>query len=161
MNVPVSPSPEAIEISAYPSFDSLRKAHNDLLKQSRETKDTLDMADTITDFILRGKKSGALLDTEDERQSAQSLLDYWATRLYRVQEETPDASLDEFDPMLAPELPDELCPYLGLDAFNEKHSNLLFGRQKLIQQLVAHVKQNRLLLLVGPAGSGKSSLGRA
>src|SRR5262249_38228001 len=93
--------------------------------------------------------------------TAQGLLDYWVARLYRGGMEPPDATLAEFDPALAPELPDELCPYLGLDAFREADNDKFFGRSELIARLVERLADQRLLAVVGPSGSGKSSLVRA
>src|SRR5262249_34017685 len=72
-----------------------------------------------------------------------------------------DSTLAEFDPQLAPVLLDELCPYLGLDAFREDDGNKFFGRGELIARLVERLADQRLLAIVGPSGSGKSSLVRA
>ena len=69
--------------------------------------------------------------------------------------------LAEFDPSVAPELNDALCPYVGLDAFLEANHHLFFGRQRLVRELIDRVAQHRLVAVVGPSGSGKSSLVRA
>ena len=50
------------------------------------------------------------------------------------------------------------CPYRGLFAFQEADAALFFGRERVIQTLVAAVKQQPLVAVVGPSGSGKSSL---
>jgi WD40 repeat protein/energy-coupling factor transporter ATP-binding protein EcfA2 len=53
-------------------------------------------------------------------------------------------------------------PYMGLAAFDETEAANFFGREALTEALVAHVGQSglagRMLALVGPSGSGKSSL---
>ncbi len=56
---------------------------------------------------------------------------------------------------------DGRCPYLGLDAFSEDDADRFFGREKLIDELVARVKESRFVVIAGPSGSGKSSLVRA
>jgi WD40 repeat protein len=56
---------------------------------------------------------------------------------------------------------DGRCPYKGLDAFEEEDADLFFGREKLVADLVARVKQSRTVFVTGPSGSGKSSLVRA
>jgi ABC-type proline/glycine betaine transport system ATPase subunit len=112
----------------------------------------------VKTFLLRGRTTGALLDTEDERWAAQSLLDYWTSILYRQGEEPPDTTLVEFDPSLAPELPDSLCPYLGLEAFREENHNLFYGRQRLLNKLLKRLQENRFLAVIGSSGSGKSSI---
>jgi energy-coupling factor transporter ATP-binding protein EcfA2 len=55
----------------------------------------------------------------------------------------------------------DLCPYRGLNTFGEEHSDLFFGRDADIQRLVEKLKTSRLLAVLGPSGSGKSSLVRA
>jgi WD40 repeat protein/serine/threonine protein kinase/DNA-binding XRE family transcriptional regulator len=53
-------------------------------------------------------------------------------------------------------------PYKGLRAFNEADSEDFFGRESLIQQLLARLGEggdlSRFLAVVGPSGSGKSSV---
>jgi ABC-type glutathione transport system ATPase component len=48
-------------------------------------------------------------------------------------------------------------PYKGLRPFREADTADFFGRQALIDQLVARLEKNRFLAVVGPSGSGKSS----
>src|SRR5262249_14038859 len=58
-------------------------------------------------------------------------------------------------------------PYRGLDVFDVAHADLFFGREKLTRDLVEMLGAAirgpgpRLLAVVGPSGSGKSSLVRA
>ena len=52
-------------------------------------------------------------------------------------------------------------PYKGLRAFTETDANDFFGRDDLVAELVDHVSCNRFTAVVGPSGSGKSSLVRA
>jgi energy-coupling factor transporter ATP-binding protein EcfA2 len=144
--------------SRFPSLASLRAAHSELLKRHRESGSTLELLAEIEEFIYRGRATGALLDTDEDRWASQSLLDYWSAILYRAGREPPDATLAEFDSALAPELDDARCPYLGLEAFREEKSNLFYGRQRLLEKLVNHLKKNRLLAVVGSSGSGKSSV---
>lgn len=56
------------------------------------------------------------------------------------------------------------CPYRGLEVFDVEHAGMFFGRESLTQWLVDAIrpgKGHRFLGLVGPSGSGKSSLARA
>jgi len=151
----------ATAMALFPSLASIRAAHRELLKQHREVGNSPEVLAALDDFIWRVRASGALLDQDADRQAAQSLLDYWSTRLYRLDHEVPDAILAEFDPSLSPDLPDSLNPYVGLEAFQENNQGAFFGRQKLIESLIEHLRNNRLLALVGPSGSGKSSAVRA
>jgi DNA-binding SARP family transcriptional activator/class 3 adenylate cyclase/WD40 repeat protein len=53
------------------------------------------------------------------------------------------------------------CPYKGLARFEEADAANFFGRERLVAELVARLAESRLLAVVGPSGSGKSSLVRA
>ncbi|MGE5829581.1 MAG: BTAD domain-containing putative transcriptional regulator, partial [Micromonosporaceae bacterium] len=52
-------------------------------------------------------------------------------------------------------------PYLGLARYERSDAELMHGRERLVAELVAHLVTARLLTLVGPSASGKSSLLRA
>ena len=155
IDVPVMTDEESLP---FPSLASLREAHSELVQRRRADGDTAVVAEVKT-FIQRARETGKLLDADEDRGASQSLLDYWSNFLYRVGQESPDANLAEFDPELRPEIPEERCPYLGLDAFREINQDRFFGRQHLVEKLVDKLRDNRLVIVVvGPSGSGKSSL---
>ncbi|KJK43559.1 hypothetical protein UK23_32760 [Lentzea aerocolonigenes] len=52
-------------------------------------------------------------------------------------------------------------PYLGLRTFERIDADRFFGRRELVGELVRRVRQHRFLAVVGPSGSGKSSVLRA
>lgn len=54
-----------------------------------------------------------------------------------------------------------VAPYLGLATFSESDAPRFFGRATLSQSLSLRLQQERLLVLLGASGSGKSSLVRA
>ena len=53
------------------------------------------------------------------------------------------------------------CPYKGLAAFEPEDADYFFGREELIAELTARLAETRFLGVVGPSGSGKSSVVRA
>lgn len=55
----------------------------------------------------------------------------------------------------------ERSPYKGLDSFGPEDADAFFGRERLVADLVARVAGGGLVGVVGPSGSGKSSLVRA
>jgi len=72
---------------------------------------------------------------------------------------TPVETLFKIYPLLQPV---EVCPYRGLDVFSEDHAEFFFGREHIIDRLVNRLKQDmRFLAVLGPSGSGKSSLVQA
>jgi signal transduction histidine kinase len=52
-------------------------------------------------------------------------------------------------------------PFKGLEFFDEEDVDLFFGREQLTAQLVGHLREHRILTVVGASGSGKSSVVRA
>lgn len=56
---------------------------------------------------------------------------------------------------------DEQAPYVGLAAFQAEDADRFFGREELTAELLALVEEQRFVAVVGPSGSGKSSLLRA
>lgn len=61
----------------------------------------------------------------------------------------------------APPLEESKNPYRGLESFEEKHSDLFFGRTALVEKLHEFVTTNSLTVVLGTSGSGKSSLVKA
>jgi WD40 repeat protein/class 3 adenylate cyclase/energy-coupling factor transporter ATP-binding protein EcfA2 len=53
------------------------------------------------------------------------------------------------------------CPYKGLAAFEADDAQYFFGREELVAELTARLAGTRFMAVVGPSGSGKSSLVRA
>jgi WD40 repeat protein/energy-coupling factor transporter ATP-binding protein EcfA2 len=59
------------------------------------------------------------------------------------------------------ELSQEICPYRGLECFDEAHAEYFFGREDLTDQLIEKLKTRNFVAVIGASGSGKSSLVRA
>jgi len=55
----------------------------------------------------------------------------------------------------------DASPYLGLLTFQETNKDLFFGRDALVNDLIDHVHRAPFLAVMGPSGSGKSSVVRA
>ncbi|MGE0127429.1 MAG: TIR domain-containing protein [Blastocatellales bacterium] len=70
------------------------------------------------------------------------------------------AVTDELPVASAP-APEPLCPYRGLEPFHEDDAPLFFGRDKFADDLLQKVLSNPLVAVVGPSGSGKSSVVQA
>jgi WD40 repeat protein/DNA-binding SARP family transcriptional activator/energy-coupling factor transporter ATP-binding protein EcfA2 len=54
-----------------------------------------------------------------------------------------------------------MCPFKGLVSYDVSDAEYFFGRERLVAELVAHLVGAPLLAVVGPSGSGKSSVLRA
>jgi WD40 repeat protein len=145
----------------FASLASLSDAHSALLKRYGEVRkdgnnqDEQFMAE-VEDFIERGCATGVVLGDHSARWSAQGLVEYWAAVVFRLGGTPPETTLLAFDASRARKLPDYLCPYVGLDAFRD--DKFFYGRKRVVEQLLERLKERRLLAVVGPSGSGKSSV---
>src|SRR5207244_9798139 len=52
-------------------------------------------------------------------------------------------------------------PYKGLEAFQPQDAEFFFGREELVEHLAERLAKSAFLAVVGPSGSGKSSVVRA
>ncbi|MFD6182418.1 trypsin-like peptidase domain-containing protein [Streptomyces goshikiensis] len=69
---------------------------------------------------------------------------------------TPVQVLREIWPDLTEE---DVCPYRGLESFTAAEAQWFEGRKDAVRQVLANLaEQQRVTLLLGPSGSGKSSL---
>jgi hypothetical protein len=66
-----------------------------------------------------------------------------------------------FGPAVAIAPHDDVCPYLGLRTFEERDAGFFFGRDGDVQRLLEKLRAARMLAVVGPSGSGNSSVVRA
>jgi WD40 repeat protein/serine/threonine protein kinase len=53
------------------------------------------------------------------------------------------------------------CPYKGLNAFQPEDADRFHGREALTEELIRRIQQQKVLVVGGASGSGKSSLVRA
>ena len=54
--------------------------------------------------------------------------------------------------------PKPACPYPGMKPFTEAMSDRFFGREQEIEELLGRLRLHPFLMVIGPSGSGKSSL---
>ena len=65
------------------------------------------------------------------------------------------------DARAAPVVERLVCLSKGLAPFEEADTEFFFGRERLVLELVGRLASSALLAVIGPSGSGKSSLLRA
>ncbi|HXM49887.1 MAG TPA: hypothetical protein VN956_18745 [Pyrinomonadaceae bacterium] len=144
--------------SRFPSLASLKIVNNELLKRRRSEEDKPEYLEEVKAFIQKGRATGAVLNVDSDRWTGQDVLDYWANFLDRHDSLSSEIVLDPFDKTRAITLDESKRPYVGLEAFRESKYSLFFGRQSLIEKLSNRLETSRFLAVVGPSGSGKSSL---
>ncbi len=62
---------------------------------------------------------------------------------------------------IASRLYETVCPFRGLEVFREEHKDYFFGRENVVQRLQHYLQDHRFLAVIGPSGSGKSSVVQA
>ncbi len=141
------------------SLTSIRDTHRELLQRRRLEEDSTSFFADVLTFMQRAQLGGMYLDSDNDRWAVQNLIDYWDNQLYHAQIDAPEETLlAEFRPEMQPEIPDDKCPYVGLDAFHLNDNSFFFGREALIKDLLDQVLVHRLIAVTGPSGSGKSSV---
>jgi formylglycine-generating enzyme required for sulfatase activity/energy-coupling factor transporter ATP-binding protein EcfA2 len=146
------------DTAPYISLLSIRDRHKELLQMRRQEEDPA-FYPAVTEFMRRAQSSGRYLDDDQERWAVQNLIDYWDNQLFHANiPSPPEILLAEFDPYTEPEIPDDKCPYVGLGTFTISDGPYFFGREDLINDLWQQVQAHRLVAVLGPSGSGKSSV---
>lgn len=57
--------------------------------------------------------------------------------------------------------PSDACPFKGLASFDSSDADYFFGRERLVGELISRLAGSSVLGVLGPSGSGKSSVVRA
>lgn len=163
--------------AAFASFVELQQVNLELLEAKADPSGGSSSArpDAVLEFIGRAIATGKILQRLPERKAAQAAIDYWTTSLILSREyspadrpeaassadpvQVPTAVLAEFDPSTTRRLGPDSCPYKGLNPFTRSDAKDYFGREDAAQELQKRLEgADPVVLLIGPPGSGKSSL---
>jgi hypothetical protein len=98
---------------------------------------------------------GRLVDAlvAPDRRERPPSAEWVAVRLEQIREEIAGAR--------RPLPPESVGPFRGLGRFEEQDRDVYFGRRAEVAAVVETLRSRSLIALVGPSGSGKSSLARA
>jgi TIR domain len=72
-----------------------------------------------------------------------------------------ERAINSTKPAQAPDRLIAICPYRGLQVFREEDAAFFFGRKAFARQLLDYTLGKDLVAVVGPSGSGKSSVVQA
>jgi len=109
---------------------------------------------------VNARAEAALTRAEGARRGLESVQDDIAAGVLARVEFVPSAAPAPSGQDMAPSS-DAMCPYKGLASFGRSDSSLFCGRERLVATLVTKLAVNRFLAVIGPSGSGKSSLAAA
>ncbi|XGV96479.1 MAG: caspase family protein [Leptolyngbya sp. BL-A-14] len=104
---------------------------------------------TVTNYALTDWVSNAL-----KREMQQPLFENSGSEILLTRGQAAPA-------IVKTELIQDVCPYRGLEFFDEAHAEYFFGREDLTDQLIEKLRVGNFVAVVGASGSGKSSLVRA
>jgi len=142
--------------------DSVLNELFEALPRDSHSESESHLLDQVGLFVDAVDRAGARIFAPDDRLKIQRILDYWSSVLVRAGRGAVRRRLQAFDISSAPDLPDSLRPYTGLGALDESDAENLYGRDKDITRIVDLLNgEKRLAILLGPSGSGKSSVIRA
>lgn len=152
--------------SPYASYAEMQDAYLQLSEEFDQAGDRIpeDRRPQFEEFIGRAVATGVILESASERRSAQGLIDYFTGQLGSssgASEGLRSQPLRRYDPDQGPELPEYACPYAGLASYCSEDAERFFGREELARQVVSELKRFRIVLLLGVAGCGKTSLVQA
>ena len=148
------------------SFVEKSEEYEDLFnKLCTRAKDDLELSNCIEKvkaWLKECVDHGRFLpERSSDRKDLQSLVNYWTSLLRQHGYEVLEIGrLAPFDSNAGVPLEGE-CPYPGLQAYDKKRQADFFGREKDTETCVAALEANRILMIVGGSGSGKSSLALA
>lgn len=147
-------------MAPFPSLPVLRARHAELSGRYRTAaaRDDPIFWDEVERFLRQARATGARLESADDREAAQAILNVWSSNLYRARRGDVDAELAEYDPGAPHDLSDDEYPYVGLSAIDEPRARAFCGRELLVHDWAKRLRQQRLLVVVGPPFSGKTSL---
>lgn len=141
------------------SLQELRPLHVALLQEWAGLDDALKSARAEA-FRQTASAAGRWIKNLDERDSAQSLLDYWTATMAGLASSAAYpklVTLAPFDPSTV-QTSSRDSPFVGLDPFRVKDRGHFHGRDLVRDELLAASEANPLLVVTGPSGLGKSSL---
>ncbi|MBV8752604.1 MAG: hypothetical protein JO328_07075 [Hyphomicrobiales bacterium] len=149
-------------VAPFASLSDLRAEHAKLMRAARKKDAEGDIVARVRGFVDRAQATGCVLDAQNDRDSAQGVLDYWTAWLFS----SPDAAalsatpaiLAAFDPTNSRQLAPADDPYLGLRAFAESDAGKFLGREDAIATMLEKLRQHSVVFVVGPLGCGKTSL---
>lgn len=78
-----------------------------------------------------------------------------------VRSQKPEPIPSGINPRAGAPVAGDRPPYRGIETFRTEDADLFFGRAALTRYLIERLRNRRFLAVIGPSGSGKSSLVRA
>jgi hypothetical protein len=142
------------------SLQSIKRRHLALMRESLHAKGS-EFTDVVVRFIMDISRSGDGLEAEDDRSTAQNLLDYWNATLMSlsrgdVKEGIPTELMSFAGGRGGESYPRGENPFRSSGPLRDH--DLFFDREDAIRAIVRILSKHPIVFLSGPVGSGRSSL---
>lgn len=148
------------------TLDELERA----VTSSRYTLLVLSPAFLVDEWAVLGENLASFLTIREQQERLIPLVLHPADLPLRIEfrvslDCTDEARWDEEVARLRAALkqarPEEIripCPYPGMVPFRSDDARFFHGREDEIERMLRHLRHQRMLFVIGPSGSGKSSL---
>lgn len=103
----------------------------------------------LAETIRKGTLGGAVDETLSDIDAAPLMLE-------TEQPKTPESDASPL--VVATDNGEQVAPYRGLFAFREEDAPYFFGREEFTELLLTAVQEQSIVAVIGPSGSGKSSV---
>ena len=89
-------SPPPSDYFGFENLPALQAAHARLVRQQGGSPAPADFLESVEAFVIKAGATGRILEDDDARTSAQTVIDYWVTVLLRGRRTPPETGLAEF-----------------------------------------------------------------
>ena len=130
-------------------------------ERAREGEEHGIFTSAILDVLRNGITSGTAVNADDLFIKVNKELKQSGQEVIRT---ATGGSINLLDDRITPRnvpVIEDICPYVGLEAFTEKTARFFKGRDRFVSLLLEELEKSRFVPVIGASGSGKSSLVRA
>ena len=92
----MTPAPLPPDYFGFENLPALQAAHTRLVRQQAGSPAPADFLESVEAFVIKAQATGRVLEDDDARTSAQTIIDYWVTVLLRGRRTPPETGLAEF-----------------------------------------------------------------
>ena len=154
-----------MEASTPVNLSQFRRRHSELMREALKLDGSAALADKVEPFMTELAAFGTELSSEDDRVSAQNILDYWAASFAgEIRRSRRSVKLRSFEgkpqsaDAAAPPAASKENPFRDIGHISSTDGERLPGREDAIQAVLKLLDQYGVVFVIGPAGSGRSAL---
>ncbi len=155
---PIQPPPKA----PLTTIDEINAEHDRLVERFQgEGGNREALCGEVIEFLHGVAAMGARLYSDSDRSSAQSLLSYWSNSLYRYDvpaDRLPRGELAPYDPEAGADLRTAEFPFASPQTLDDASPAQRRAWSRLMTDALTILRANRLLVIIGAPGSGRSFL---